>query len=138
MFNAGLDNLSFPFPRFAQPLHREFNIIALDVGPALDLSLIAVFREALKIFPRNLPGSLYFAGEFLWNIWIAGHGDIIPTIRHRGKPHERWARPPLNQESGDTDGPAYTVAVHEAKFAKIQPCPSSESELACGPVRSAS
>jgi hypothetical protein len=55
--------------RLAQPLHGEFDVLRLQVAPALDLGLVAVLREALKVFRRKLSGSHTLPGEF-----FAGRG----------------------------------------------------------------
>ena len=37
--------------RLAQPLHRKFDILRLQLAPALDLGLVPLFRKALEIIP---------------------------------------------------------------------------------------
>ena len=37
--------------RLAQPLHCKFDILGLQLAPALDFSLVPLFREALEISP---------------------------------------------------------------------------------------
>jgi hypothetical protein len=36
--------------RFAQPLHNEFDIVRLQMAPALDLGQVLILREALEVF----------------------------------------------------------------------------------------
>jgi hypothetical protein len=41
---------------FAQPLQREFDIVRLQMAPALNLGLVSILREALEIFRSELSG----------------------------------------------------------------------------------
>src|SRR6266403_1333802 len=40
--------------RFAQPFHCELDVLRLQLAPALDLDLVALFRKALEIFRCQL------------------------------------------------------------------------------------
>jgi hypothetical protein len=40
--------------RLAQPLHRKFDILRLQLAPALDLGLVPLFWEALEILRGQL------------------------------------------------------------------------------------
>ena|SRR5713101_6382477 len=40
--------------RFAQPFHCELDVLRLQLAPALDLGLVALFRKALEIFRCQL------------------------------------------------------------------------------------
>src|SRR5260370_20429597 len=51
--------------RLAQPLHRELDVLRLQLAPALDFGLITVLREALEIFRGKPPGGRAVLGEFL-------------------------------------------------------------------------
>ena len=42
--------------RLAQPLHSEFDIVRLQVAPALDLGQVSILREALEIFRGEMSG----------------------------------------------------------------------------------
>jgi hypothetical protein len=61
--------------RLPQPLHREFDILRLQVAPALDLGLVAVFREVLEIFCSELLGGRSLPGEFFADERVSGHGS---------------------------------------------------------------
>ena len=61
--------------RLPQPLHGEFDILRLQVAPALDLGLVAVFREVLEIFCSELLGGRSLPGEFLADERVLGHGS---------------------------------------------------------------
>jgi hypothetical protein len=39
--------------RLAQPLHRDFDILRLQMAPALELGLVPLVREALEIIPLS-------------------------------------------------------------------------------------
>jgi hypothetical protein len=41
---------------FAQLLQSELDIVRLQMAPALDLGLVSILREALKIFRSELSG----------------------------------------------------------------------------------
>jgi len=47
--------------RFAQPLHNKFDIVRLQMAPALDLGLISILRVTLEVFSRELlrPGVVW-------------------------------------------------------------------------------
>ena len=49
--------------RLAQPLHGEFDVLRLQMAPALDFGLIAVFREAFEIVRSILPCGVALFGE---------------------------------------------------------------------------
>jgi hypothetical protein len=49
--------------RLPQPLHGEFDILRLQVAPALDFGLVPLFREALEILRSQLPGGRALPGE---------------------------------------------------------------------------
>src|SRR5258708_39763092 len=51
--------------RLPQPLHGEFDILRLQVAPALELGLVPLVREALVIFPNCLPGGRALLCELL-------------------------------------------------------------------------
>ena len=42
--------------RLAESFHGEFDIVRLEVAPALTFRLVAVLREALKVFRGDLFG----------------------------------------------------------------------------------
>src|SRR5258706_11724011 len=64
------------FDRLAQPLQGKFDILGLQMAPALDLSLVPILREALKVFRSVLSGGVAFPSEFLADKRIAWHGAI--------------------------------------------------------------
>ena len=51
--------------RLPQPLHGEFDVLRLQMAPALDLRLVSVLREALEIFRSELLGGVALPGELL-------------------------------------------------------------------------
>jgi hypothetical protein len=59
--------------RLAQPFHGELDIFRLQVALALDLGLVPIFREALKIFLSEFPGGRALPGELLADDWVFGH-----------------------------------------------------------------
>ncbi len=61
--------------RHAQALHGDFDILRLQVAPALDLGLVAVFREAFEIFRSQLLGGRSLPGEFLADERVLGPGS---------------------------------------------------------------
>src|SRR6266481_9655109 len=62
--------------RLPQPLHGEFDILRLQVAPALDLGLVAVLREALEVFRRELLGGDALSGELLADVRVLRHPAI--------------------------------------------------------------
>jgi len=61
LFACGLDRRGEPnsesagaVDRFAQPFHCELDVLRLQLAPALDLGLVALFRKALEIFRCQL------------------------------------------------------------------------------------
>src|SRR4030088_3401574 len=59
--------------RLAAPLHGGFDVFWLYMAPAFPLGLVAVLREALKVFRRKLSGSHTLPSEFLADEWVFGH-----------------------------------------------------------------
>ncbi len=55
---------SVALARLAQPLHRELDILRLQMAPALDFGLVSIFWEALEIFRGQLFGGCSLAREF--------------------------------------------------------------------------
>jgi len=87
--------------------HREFDILRLQMAPALDLGLVPFFREALEMLGSQLKRDDALPGEFLANEGVfrhrtageSGHAlskrDLSePIINLRAKPLEdhalRW------------------------------------------------
>ena len=65
--------------RLAQPLHREFDVLRLNLSPAIDLGLVPVFRESLKIFAGQLSRKGKVACELFSDVGIAWHcGSLAP------------------------------------------------------------
>src|SRR6266404_3980739 len=64
----------------------EFDIIRLEVAPAFHLGLIALFRETLEVFRRDLGGDA-LPGEFppasRWRRIIAGFLADVRVLGHR-------------------------------------------------------
>jgi hypothetical protein len=56
----------------------KLNVLRLEVAPALDFGLIAVFREALKVFGGQLPGGVALARELLAGVGVSWH-----LLRHQ-------------------------------------------------------
>src|SRR6266446_10643636 len=77
--------LAAGFDRLAQPLHREFDILRLQVPPALDLGLVPIFRKALEIFHGQLFGGRALPGEFLADERVLGHRVIKKRPQHGGE-----------------------------------------------------
>src|SRR6266851_146905 len=50
--------------RLAQPLHGEFDVLRLQLAPALDLSLVMVLGEALEVFRGQPPGCRALLGKY--------------------------------------------------------------------------
>jgi hypothetical protein len=59
--------------RLAEPLHREFDIIGLQMAPALNLGLVPILGEALEVFRRDLFSRDAQSGELLADVRIARH-----------------------------------------------------------------
>ena len=59
--------------RLAQPLHRGFDILRLEMAPALDRGLVATLREALEIFRGQLLSGRALPSEFLADERVLGH-----------------------------------------------------------------
>jgi hypothetical protein len=58
---------------FAEPLHGEFDILRLQMAPALYLGLVPVLGESLEIFLGHLSGGRALPGELLADVWVSGH-----------------------------------------------------------------
>ena len=69
--------------RLPQPLHGEFDILRLQVPPALDLGLVPIFRKALEIFRGQLFGGRALPGEFLADERVLGHR--VPADRSKNE-----------------------------------------------------
>src|SRR5258705_221122 len=74
--------------RLPQPLHGEFDVLRLQMPPAFNLSLVAILREALKVFRSVLAGGVALPREFLADERVCWHNlpstpEIFnPTRRH--------------------------------------------------------
>jgi hypothetical protein len=75
--------------RLAQPLYNEFDVLRLQVAPALHLGLVAVLREAPKVFRRKLSGSHTLPSEFLADEWVFGHRADRRRVRLCSKVYRR-------------------------------------------------
>ena len=70
--------------RLAQPLHCKFDVLRLQMAPALDLGLVALLWEIPEISLGQLPGGRALPGEFLVNERVSGHGAIEARQRRAG------------------------------------------------------
>src|SRR5260370_1280859 len=61
--------------------HSEFDVLRLQVAPALDLRLVAVLGEALKVFRSVLAGGIALSGEFLADERVYGHRRVTRIAR---------------------------------------------------------
>src|SRR5258708_7055904 len=59
--------------RLAQALHYEFDVLRLQMPPAFNLSLVAILREALKVFRSVLAGGVALPREFLADERVCWH-----------------------------------------------------------------
>src|SRR5207253_3411197 len=111
--------------RLAQPLHGEFDILRLQMAPALDLGLVPPFQKALEIFRSQLLCGRALLGEFLSDERVPRHGHYQSAVRPGGQsictetaarghrmvekvPQERFAKRRLwvlSGAPGDTGGP---------------------------------
>src|SRR5258705_9061756 len=76
--------------RLPQPLHGEFDVLRLQMAPALDLRLVSVLREALEIFRSELLGGRALPGELLSDERVSGHGAIEAQPAAFGKSSISW------------------------------------------------
>jgi hypothetical protein len=58
-------NSASALDRLPQSFHSEFDVLRLQVAPALDFRLLSIFWEALEIFRGHLFGGRALFGEFL-------------------------------------------------------------------------
>src|SRR5260370_32626168 len=65
--------------RLAQPLHREFDALRLQMAPALDFGLVPLLWKALEIFRGQLPGGRALPGEFLADERVSCHRALGGT-----------------------------------------------------------
>jgi len=79
--------------RLAQPLHDEFEVLRLQMAPALELGLVPLVREALVIFPNCLPGGRALLGELLADEGVSWHRTIkAPRAAVGNRPIEGLTR----------------------------------------------
>jgi hypothetical protein len=83
--------------RLPQPLHGEFDVIGLEVAPALVFRLVEVLREALKAFRGDLFSRDALLGEPLADERVSGHAllkrDLSGQAMKRGKSVEMLKEP---------------------------------------------
>src|SRR5258706_5918878 len=72
--------------RLAQPLHREFDALRLQMAPALDFGLVPLLWKALEIFRGQLPGGRALPGEFLADERVLGHDTIKARFSAGNRP----------------------------------------------------
>ena len=61
------------------PLHGEFDVLRLQMAPAIDRGLVPVFWEAVEIFRGQLFGGRALSGEFLADERVSCHRALGGT-----------------------------------------------------------
>ena len=77
--------------RLAQALHGEFDVLRLQLAPAFDLGLVALFRKTLEIFRGQLFGGLRSLVNFSRTKGSLG----MPSTPEIFKPRHQRKRPAL-------------------------------------------
>jgi hypothetical protein len=72
----------------------ELDVVGLEVAPALDFRLVAVLREALKVFRGDLFSRDALSGELLADKRISGHRTIKAPPLRRNNTTTSWCRAP--------------------------------------------
>jgi hypothetical protein len=60
----------------AEPLHCEFDVVRLEVAPALDFGEVMVLRKPLKVFRGEPSGGVTQSGELFADVRVSGHAPL--------------------------------------------------------------
>jgi hypothetical protein len=74
----------------AEPLHGEFDVVRLEVAPALDFGEVTVLRKPLKVFRGELSGGDALPGELLADVRVSGHAPLKRGRSGQGKPADEF------------------------------------------------
>jgi hypothetical protein len=76
----------------AEPLHGEFDVVRLEVAPALDFGEVTVLRKSLKVFRGELSGGDPQSGELFADVRVWGHAPLKRARTQESNRPIDWAR----------------------------------------------